>query len=105
MRMRRVLFSIVVVFITCESFPLVGDIYELIYCTKWFQNEENGKCISNDYIENIIGFSHFMLSVNASINFMFYVIHDENFRGSLLKVMIISYDPEGNQVSTNSVMG
>ena len=85
-RQTKILISIVVVFILCQSMTIVADIYEAVSCSHLYMN---GKiCISNDYIENIIDVAHFALSLNSSINFLFYVAYDPNFRNSFLKVNI-----------------
>ena len=81
----RILVSIIVVFILSGSFSIVADIYEMIYCAN--QKDEQAMCLSNDHIENIIDISHFILSLTASVNFLFYVIHDKNFRDAFLKVL------------------
>ena len=86
-RQTKILISIVVVFIVCQSLTIVADIYEAVSCSHLYMN---GKiCISNDYIENIIDIAHFALSLNSSINFLFYVAYDPNFRNSFIKVMKI----------------
>ena len=83
-RKMRILVSIVVVFIVSGSFSIVADIYEMINCA--YQNVENAMCLSNEHIENMIDISHFILSLTASVNFLFYVLHDKHFRDAFLKV-------------------
>jgi 4-amino-4-deoxy-L-arabinose transferase-like glycosyltransferase len=83
-RKMRILVSIVVVFIVSGSFSIVADIYEMINCAH--QNVENAMCLSNEHIENMIDISHFILSLTASVNFLFYVLHDKHFRDAFLKV-------------------
>ena len=83
----KILISIVFVFVVCQSFTIVADIYEAVICIQ--QNVEQSMCISNDHIENIIDISHFMLSINSSVNFLLYAAQDEMFRNALLKVKTI----------------
>ena len=85
-REAKVLISIVVVFVVCQSFTIVADIYEAVICSQ--QNVKQSMCLSNDHIENIIDIAHFMLSFNSSINFLLYVIHDKVFRDAFVKVNI-----------------
>ena len=72
------------VFVICQSFTIVADVYEALHCVS--QDEKYSACYSNDHIENIIDIAHFMLSINSSINFLLYVIHDKIFRDALIKV-------------------
>ena len=83
-RQTKILISIVIVFIVCQSLTIVADIYEAVSCNHL---QMDGKfCLSNDHIENIIDIAHFALSFNSSVNFLFYVVYDPNFRMSLIKV-------------------
>ena len=72
------------VFVICQSFTIVADVYEALHCVS--QDKKYSLCYSNDHIENIIDIAHFMLSINSSINFLLYVIHDKIFRDALIKV-------------------
>ena len=74
----------VVVFIFCQFFPIVGDVYELV-CLLTGNNTE-GICKSNIHIENCINFGHFMLMVNSSVNFVFYMTNIAKFREGFLQV-------------------
>ena len=84
-REAKILMSIVVVFVVCQSFTIVADTYEAVSCI----HQNINICRSNDHIENIIDIAHFMLSFNSSINFLLYVIHDKIFRDAFLKVTIL----------------
>ena len=83
-REAKILISIVVVFVVCQSFTIVADIYEAVICIQ--QNVKRSMCLSNDHIENIIDISHFLLSINSSINFALYVIHEKTFKEAIIKV-------------------
>ena len=88
-REAKILTSVVLVFVTCQSFTIVADVYEGIICSQ--QNLKHSMCISNDHIENIIDISHFMISVNSSINFLLYAYHDSIFRKALAKVRLFHF--------------
>ena len=88
-REAKILTSVVLVFVTCQSFTIVADVYEGIICSQ--QNLKHSMCISNDHIENIIDISHFMISVNSSINFLLYAYHDSIFRKTLAKVRLFHF--------------
>ena len=72
------------VFVICQSFTIVADVYEALHCVSHYK--KYSACYSNDHIENIIDIAHFVLSINSSINFLLYVIHDKIFRDALIKV-------------------
>jgi hypothetical protein len=65
-----VLVCISLLFITCQSAKIVPDLYEVIYC-KWAKNGEDG-CDITPFIEIMVAFSHFLLSINSSANFIIY---------------------------------
>ena len=80
----RVLLVMAVLFVICEFFPLVGDVYELICTLKGYSAD--GACPYNVYIENCIHFGHFMLTLNSSVNFIFYMMNIVKFRQGFVKV-------------------
>ena len=80
----RVLLVMAVLFVFCEFFPIVGDFYELICTLKGYSAD--GACPYNVYIENCIHFGHFMLVVNSSVNFIFYMMNIVKFRQGFVKV-------------------
>ena len=76
------------VFVVCQSFTIVADIYEVVTCS--YEEIKSSLCSSTDHIENIIDIAHFMLSFNASVNFLLYAIHDQMFRDAFVKVSMLS---------------
>ena len=76
------------VFVVCQSFTIVADIYEVVTCS--YEEIKSSLCSSTDHIENIIDIAHFMLSFNASVNFLLYAIHDKMFRDAFVKVSMLS---------------
>ena len=76
----------VLVFIFCQCFTIVADVYELI-CTIFPPvNVESTFCRSNEHIENFIDVAHFMIAVNSSVNFIFYMVNIKEFRESFITV-------------------
>ena len=80
----RILLGMAVIFVFCQFFPIVGDVYELM-CTIGGYSVE-GICAFNTPIEICISFSHLMLMVNSSVNFIFYMTNIVKFRQDFLKV-------------------
>ena len=68
MQQLRILKGMVAVFVFCQCFTIVADVYELI-CTIGMSGPERTRCPYNIHIENLINIAHFMLSINSS---MFY---------------------------------
>ena len=77
----------VLVFIFCQCFTIVADIYELT-CTLFPPPTDRNStfCKSNVHIENFIDIAHFMIAVNSSVNFIFYMLNIKEFRESFVKV-------------------
>ena len=75
--------GVVLVFIFCQSFPVVADVYEF---TCYLTNSR--PCKANDHIERFIDVAHLMLAINSSINFVFYMVHIQKFQESFIKVYI-----------------
>ena len=83
----RILWGMVLVFIFCQSFTIVADVYEL-YCTIFPAAGKSSFCSSNIHIENFIDVAHFMIAVNSSVNFIFYMVNIKEFREAFLKVFL-----------------
>lgn len=75
----------VAVFVICQCFTIGADVYELICILGGF-TEEQTLCDSNIHVENVINVAHFMLAVNSSVNFIFYLMNIDEFRRNFLKV-------------------
>ena len=80
-----ILKGMVAVFVLCQCFTIGADAYELI-CTIGGSMTGQTMCTANIHIENIINFSHFMLAVNSSVNFIFYMMNIEGFRKEFMNV-------------------
>ena len=80
-----ILKGMVAVFVLCQCFTIGADAYELI-CTIGGSMTGQTMCTANIHIENVINFSHFMLAVNSSVNFIFYMMNSEGFRKEFMNV-------------------
>ena len=80
--------GLVVVFVFCQCFTIVADVYELT-CALGNSNNYNTRCPVNAgllNVNNFISWGHFMLAINSSINFVFYMIHVKEFREEFIQV-------------------
>ena len=75
----------VAVFVICQCFTIGADAYELI-CTLGGYKQEQTLCDANIYVENLINVAHFMLVLNSSVNFIFYMMNIDEFRRNFVKV-------------------
>ena len=71
-----VLVSISVLFIICQSFKIIPDIYEVITC-RFGDVREDGGCGSNSYVDVMIDLSHLFLAINSSVNVVIYAWRGE----------------------------
>ena len=81
--------GLIVVFVFCQCFTIVADVHELI-CVLGNSNNYITGCPSNMgllNVNNFISWGHFMLAVNSSVNFIFYMIHIKEFRDAFFKVI------------------
>lgn len=78
-----ILLAIVCIFIFCQSFKIIPDIYEVCTCTS--THIRTRACKGTWTIEYIIDMSHCFLALNSSINFFIYIIKGGKFREAILK--------------------
>jgi hypothetical protein len=78
---------VVVVFIFCQSFTIVPDLYEVLVCPTNDDGGPSEQCMSSPFIEAIIDLSHLMLAVNSSVNFFIYILHGGQFRQSVVELL------------------
>jgi len=83
----KVLMGLVVTFVFCQCFTIVADVHELICVLGNSKNYITGcpSKIGFFNVNNFISWGHFMLSVNSSVNFIFYMVHIKEFREAFLK--------------------
>ena len=70
-----VLVSISALFIICQLFKIIPDIYEVIYCRLGNISDgmrEDRTCGSNNHIDKLIDVSHLFLALNSSVNVVIY---------------------------------
>ena len=84
-QLARTLLIVVFVFIFGQSFKIIPDLYEVIWCSQDYIKEE--RCSSTPFIENVIDTSHFMLAINSSANFFIYIWHRGKFRQSVINLV------------------
>ncbi|XP_059087651.1 FMRFamide receptor-like [Tigriopus californicus] len=73
-----------VLFITCQSFKLIPDLFEVLSC-------RNVKpCYTSAFVNKVVELSHLLLCLNSSLNFMVYLLGGEKFR----KIWIHTYVPD-----------
>ena len=67
-------------FIFCQSFKIIPDLYELVVCTS--DGKLGHNCaISKIPVMNVITrMSHFLVCLNSSTNFLIYYLNGEKFR-------------------------
>ena len=80
----KILTWMVLVFVFCQCFTIVADSYDMI-CVLALSATN---CPPNIHIDNLIQIGHFMLAVNSSVNFIFYMIHIEKFREAFIQVLL-----------------
>ncbi|XP_059079468.1 G-protein coupled receptor daf-37-like [Tigriopus californicus] len=74
-----VLFAMSTLFIICQSFKIVPDLYELIWC------EPTKECQFNPFTSGVIRFSHLLVCINSSANFLIYLLRGQKFREAWMK--------------------
>ena len=78
----KILTWMVIIFVFCQCFTIIADSYDLICLLV------TPECQPNIYIDNLIYLGHFMLSVNSSVNFIFYILHIKLFRQQFIEVLV-----------------
>ena len=77
----KILTWMVIVFVFCQCFTIIADIYDFI-CVVF----SSSRVPSNIHIDNLIYMGHFMLALNSSVNFIFYILHIKAFRKHFVQV-------------------
>ena len=77
----KILTWMVIVFVFCQCFTIIPDIYDFLCVVFSFS------CVPpNLHIDNLIYMGHFMLALNSSVNFIFYILHIKAFRKQFVQV-------------------
>ena len=84
--MTKILFARSFLYIFCQSFKVIPDIFEAFAC-KPFHYELGGCPFRLTQIVNaIVDISHLFLIVNSSVNVVLYIVYGERFHESLNQV-------------------
>ena len=67
------LVSISLLFILCQSFKIIPDLYEVLVC-------ESEHCDTTPFVQTCINLSHLLVCFNSSANFVIYLLGGEKFR-------------------------
>jgi hypothetical protein len=66
-----------ILFIICQSFKIVPDIYELIFCGS---SEDSCEEMAHGAINVVLRMSHLLVCFNSSANFLVYYLSGRKFR-------------------------
>ena len=72
------LVSISVLFVFCQSFKMIPDIYELWYCPP-VQGQDH-LCKTTPSIRACVSLSHLLVCVKSAVNWIIYLLAGEKFR-------------------------
>lgn len=68
------------VFIFCQSFKIVPDLYEMIVCNNLRMSGERCFTSEDPVIDAVTKISHLLVCCNSSANFLIYYLNGEKFR-------------------------
>ena len=77
-KLGTLLVSISVLFICCQSFKMIPDIYELIFCPPVEGKEQ--ECETTPFISTCVSLSHLLVCGNSALNWIIYLLAGEKFR-------------------------
>ena len=83
------LFGISILFIVCQSFKMIPDFYELIYCTPRMDQLQQ-LCESTTFITFCTSLSHLLVCLNSSLNWVIYLFAGKKFRRAWCKTYLPS---------------
>ena len=69
------LVGISILFICCQSFKIIPDVYEILFCP-----DSDGMCVATPFIEFCVNLSHLLVCFNSAANFVIYLLGGEKFR-------------------------
>ena len=81
-----ILLGLAIVFVVCQFLPIVGDVHTLIGTLGGYSID--GIRPFNMHIENCITVGHFMLILNSSVNFVFYMVNTDEYRQEFFRVSL-----------------
>ena len=80
-KLGTLLLSISLLFIFCQSFKMIPDIYELIFCPPT-QSEEQPICETTPFVDTCVSLSHLFVCGNSALNWIVYLLAGEKFRSA-----------------------
>ena len=70
------LVAISLLFVTCQSFKLIPDVYEALFC----MHKGTGECTAPAFVNKVVDLSHLLVCFNSAANFVIYLLGGEKFR-------------------------
>ena len=80
-KLGTLLLSISLLFIFCQSFKMIPDIYELIFCPP-SQSEDQPVCETTPFVDTCVSLSHLFVCGNSALNWIVYLLAGEKFRSA-----------------------
>ena len=77
-KLGTLLVSISFLFICCQSFKMIPDIYELIKCPP--VDGQPQACETTPFISTCVSLSHLLVCCNSALNWIVYLLAGEKFR-------------------------
>ena len=99
-RLGTLLLGISVLFIICQSFKMIPDIYELIFCPPT-QNEDH-VCETTSFISTCVSLSHILVCGNSALNWIVYLLAGKKFRQAWCETYLPSQCQSSRLQRTNA---
>lgn len=78
------LIAISLLFITCQSFKLIPDMYEVLFC----RDTATHQCITTAFVNKVVTLSHLLVCFNSAANFVIYLLGGEKFRTAWIQTYV-----------------
>ncbi|XP_023332149.1 FMRFamide receptor [Eurytemora carolleeae] len=101
LQMVQILLLIVIMFVICQSFKIIPDLYEVFQCS--FGERRIPACWENPpkVVNTLSIISHLALSINSSVNFFVYVAWGSKFRKALMRLIQSKFRGSRNEDRQN----
>ena len=73
-------------FVCCQSFKMIPDIYELLFCPPTKNNRN--VCEAPPFISTCVSLSHLLICGNSALNWIVYLLAGEKFRSAWCKTYL-----------------
>ncbi|CAB4054859.1 unnamed protein product [Lepeophtheirus salmonis] len=82
MNLGKTLIGVSVLFLFCQSFKIIPDVYEGIWCNIRSKdpNAPLASCPTNTVIDILISLSNLLMCINSAMNFFMYMLRGSKFR-------------------------